>query len=336
MASLNPSAAPFLPPAGGGSSAEPPSHASIPTSNSGLVPGIPAHHLVDVSAAGAKTGSHAPASGQRGGAARGAGHRGGEDRTAGASQPALPATAAKLFVGQLPFEITEERLKELFGAYGTVVEVHLIKTPKNESKGAAFVTFSTTEEADTAIYTLHNRYRLLTNRAVQVSYAQHSPNFSRFGKLMALEVHQLHPSNPKPAGIHDDGHAGGGAANHMGALGTDLLGGGGGAMFGLDPLGVTNDPHQQHFAPYFDAGGGGQSRSYGPTSGAAGGYAGRGYQGSQQNRHNHNNGGGGFRGGGNGGAHANGGFVPNAFSAAFAGGGAWSVGSGGGGPFGPR
>src|SRR4051812_29449925 len=85
---------------------------------------------------------------------------------------------AKLFVGQLPFECTEHRLFELFSAYGKVEAVHIMRDQRGASKGAAFITYSTVEEADTAIFTLHNRYRMLTNRAVQVSYAKNSPNIS--------------------------------------------------------------------------------------------------------------------------------------------------------------
>ena len=105
---------------------------------------------------------------------------------------------AKLFIGQLPFECDEARLHELFGAYGTVLQVHILKDKQEKSKGAAFVTYAAVEEADTAIFTLHNRYRMLTNRAIQVSYAKNSPNISRFGTLSAFEVHQQNSSNPLP------------------------------------------------------------------------------------------------------------------------------------------
>lgn len=117
--------------------------------------------------------------------------------------PRLSPTAAKLFVGQLPFECTEERLRNLFGAYGSVEHIHILRDNSNRSRGAAFITFSTVQEADTAIFTLHNRYRMLTNRAIQVSYAKNSPNISPFGTHSAVEVHQSNPTNPLPdvAGI---------------------------------------------------------------------------------------------------------------------------------------
>lgn len=113
-------------------------------------------------------------------------------------QPKLSPTAAKLFVGQLPFECTEDRLRNLFSAYGTVEHIHILRDNSNRSRGAAFVTYSTVEEADTAIFTLHNRYRMLTNRAIQVSYAKNSLNISPFGTHSALEVHESYPTNPVP------------------------------------------------------------------------------------------------------------------------------------------
>ena len=114
-------------------------------------------------------------------------------------QPQVSKTSAKLFVGQLPFECDEKRLSELFGAYGTVEQIHILRESDGRSKGAAFITYSNVEEADTAIFTLHNIYRMLTNRAIQVSYAKNSPNISPFGSCNAVEVHKGNPnSNPMP------------------------------------------------------------------------------------------------------------------------------------------
>lgn len=122
----------------------------------------------------------------------------GAQQQAATQQPKLSKTSAKLFVGQLPFECNEQRLKELFGAYGHVEQIHILRDSENRSKGAAFITYSNVEEADTAIFTLHNRYRMLTNRAIQVSYAKNSPNISPFGSYNAMEVASLNPSNPLP------------------------------------------------------------------------------------------------------------------------------------------
>ncbi|KAG8344384.1 hypothetical protein TRVL_04788 [Trypanosoma vivax] len=118
--------------------------------------------------------------------------------------PQLSPTAAKLFVGQLPFESDEKRLYDLFSAYGTVEHIHILRDGQNRSKGAAFVTYSNVEGADTAIFTLHNRYKMLANRMIQVSYAKNSPNISPFGARNAIAVHRMNPTNPVPDMAHVD------------------------------------------------------------------------------------------------------------------------------------
>jgi RNA recognition motif-containing protein len=95
-------------------------------------------------------------------------------------------THAKLFVGQLPFECTEAALRDLFSHYGSIKSVYIIKR-NGVCSGSAFVTFNTTAEADTAIYTLHERHFLLPSRPMQVRYADNSPNISEFGVVAGAE-----------------------------------------------------------------------------------------------------------------------------------------------------
>jgi len=70
---------------------------------------------------------------------------------------------AKLFVGNLSFDTTEQGLRELFMQAGTVASVALIKEPGTQrSKGFAFVEMSTQSEVQKAIsmfngYTLNDR-----------------------------------------------------------------------------------------------------------------------------------------------------------------------------------
>lgn len=70
---------------------------------------------------------------------------------------------AKLYVGNLSYETTEQGLRELFMQAGGVVSVALIKEPgTNRSKGFAFVEMITQDDAQKAIgmfngYSLNQR-----------------------------------------------------------------------------------------------------------------------------------------------------------------------------------
>ena len=60
--------------------------------------------------------------------------------------------STKLFVGNLSFNTTENDLQEAFAAHGTVVEANLMMDRMSgRSRGFAFVTMSTPEEAQKAI-----------------------------------------------------------------------------------------------------------------------------------------------------------------------------------------
>lgn len=60
--------------------------------------------------------------------------------------------AKKLYVGNLPYQATEDQLMELFSQVGEVVEVAIITDrDTGRSKGFGFVEMSTEEEAEEAI-----------------------------------------------------------------------------------------------------------------------------------------------------------------------------------------
>jgi RNA recognition motif-containing protein len=81
----------------------------------------------------------------------------------------------KIYVGNLAYSINEQNLEDLFKEYGTVEEVKLIvDRDTNRSKGFAFVTMSTEEEAGKAISELKDAE--LENRAIKISYAKPQNN----------------------------------------------------------------------------------------------------------------------------------------------------------------
>ncbi len=78
---------------------------------------------------------------------------------------------AKLYVGNISYQTTEDELRELFGQAGTVVSVDVIKDrDSGMSKGFAFVTMSSQEEADAAIRQINGQS--VGNREIRVSVAR--------------------------------------------------------------------------------------------------------------------------------------------------------------------
>ncbi len=77
----------------------------------------------------------------------------------------------KLYVGNLPYSIDEAQLRELFGKAGAVTDVAVITDRETgRSKGFAFVTMSTAEEATKAI-SQYNGY-MMGNRNLTVNEAR--------------------------------------------------------------------------------------------------------------------------------------------------------------------
>jgi RNA recognition motif-containing protein len=63
---------------------------------------------------------------------------------------------AKLYVGNLPYNVTEERLQQYFAQQGSVINVRIITDKfSGRSKGFGFVEMSSEQEAEKAIATLN-------------------------------------------------------------------------------------------------------------------------------------------------------------------------------------
>ncbi|KAM3397171.1 28 kDa ribonucleoprotein, chloroplastic [Capsicum galapagoense] len=76
----------------------------------------------------------------------------------------------KLFVLNLPWSFTVPDIKNLFAQYGIVDDVEIIKTKEGKSRGFAFVTMSSGEEAQAAIDKL-DAYEL-SGRIIRVEFAK--------------------------------------------------------------------------------------------------------------------------------------------------------------------
>ena len=112
----------------------------------------------------------------------------------------------KLYVGNLPFNTTENELQELFAQAGTVQEVMLMQDKfTGKSRGFAFVTMGSDQDAQNAISKLNGH--TMENRP--------------------LTVNEARPREARPSGGGGDrgGYGGGGGGGGYG-------GGGGGGRRG--------------------------------------------------------------------------------------------------------
>lgn len=77
----------------------------------------------------------------------------------------------KLYVGSLPYSVTEEKLVELFSRHGSVESAKVITDKySGQSKGFGFVEMSSSEEAQAAISALNGQE--LEGRTLIVSEAR--------------------------------------------------------------------------------------------------------------------------------------------------------------------
>lgn len=87
---------------------------------------------------------------------------------------------SKLYVGNLPFQTTDEDLEALFSVHGTVVQANVITDRETgRSRGFGFVTFETPEAAQAAQAALDGQDH--NGRALKVNEAQDKKRTS-FGR----------------------------------------------------------------------------------------------------------------------------------------------------------
>ncbi|XP_072968949.1 heterogeneous nuclear ribonucleoprotein Q [Typha angustifolia] len=81
-----------------------------------------------------------------------------EGRRKWAELLALPPHGSEVFIGGLPRDAKEEDLRELCQPFGEIFEVRLMKDKDTgESKGFAFITFTTRDAAQNAIEEIHDK-----------------------------------------------------------------------------------------------------------------------------------------------------------------------------------
>jgi len=105
-----------------------------------------------------------------------------------------------MYVGNLPFDVSDEELRASFEAYGQVVSANVIKDKySGESRGFGFVEMSSKEEAQAAIDGLNGKE--LKGRTINVGEARPRSESPRGGGR---------PGGGRPGGGYGGGGRGGG------------------------------------------------------------------------------------------------------------------------------
>ncbi|MEO8073399.1 MAG: RNA-binding protein [Acidobacteriota bacterium] len=118
--------------------------------------------------------------------------------------------SAKLYVGNLSFDTTQQDLEQLFGEIGTVESANLIEDrDTGRSRGFAFVEMSSDEEAQNAISELNGK---------EVDGRE-------------LKVNEAKPQEKRASSGGGRGGYGGGGGNRGGGGGGYGGGGGGGSRW---------------------------------------------------------------------------------------------------------
>ncbi|MFO0845609.1 MAG: RNA-binding protein [Gemmataceae bacterium] len=80
----------------------------------------------------------------------------------------------KIYVGNLPYSVTDSTLEQLFGAYGTVQSAQVIMDrDTGRSKGFGFVEMGSDAEAQAAITAMHQKE--VDGRSLTVNEARPKP-----------------------------------------------------------------------------------------------------------------------------------------------------------------
>ena len=118
---------------------------------------------------------------------------------------------AKMYVGNLSYDVTQEELQALFEAHGAVSDVFIVKDRESgRPRGFAFVTMETKESMDAAIEALNGADFMGRN----------------------LAINEARPREERPSGGGGYGGGGGRGGNGGGGYGGGGRGGNGGGGYG--------------------------------------------------------------------------------------------------------
>ncbi|CAM8929709.1 unnamed protein product [Rhodiola kirilowii] len=167
-------------------------------------------------------------------------------------------SSSKVFIGGISYSTDDQSLKEAFARYGEVLEARIIMDRETgRSRGFGFVTYTSSEEASSAIQALDGQE--LHGRRVKVNYANDRPRPSYGGDGYGGE----------------GGYGGGGGYGVGGGYGGGGGGyGGGGGGYGGGGYGGGGPAYDNNSGGGGGGYAGGGGAPYESTGGAGGGYGG--------------------------------------------------------------
>ena len=144
----------------------------------------------------------------------------------------------KLFVGNLPYSVTSERLQEAFSQFGTVTSSKVIVDRETgRSRGFAFLEMETDDQGAAAMQAMNGA--LLDGRSIAVREAvERQPGggggggFGGGGGGGGRDGGGFRPRGPRPPYGGGGGGRGGGGGGYGGGGGGGYRGGGGGGGYG--------------------------------------------------------------------------------------------------------
>jgi len=150
----------------------------------------------------------------------------------------------KLFVGNLPYSVTSERLQEAFSQFGTVSSSKVIVDRETgRSRGFAFLEMETDDQGAAAMQAMNGA--LLDGRSIAVREAvERQPGGGGGfggGGGGGREGGGFRPRGPRPPYGGGGYGGGGGGGGYRGGGGGGYAGGGGGGYRGAGPGGGAGD-----------------------------------------------------------------------------------------------
>jgi len=167
----------------------------------------------------------------------------------------------KLFVGNLPYSVTSERLQEAFSQFGTVASSKVIVDRETgRSRGFAFLEMETDDQGAAAMQAMNGA--LLDGRSIAVREAvERQPGGGGGGGFGGGGGGGgFRPRGPRPpygGGGGGGGFGGGGGGGYRGGGGGGYGGGGGGGYRGGGGGGGDGGPMRDRRADFSGGGGGG-------------------------------------------------------------------------------